>query len=81
MVGDSLGITSFVSEQGEKGKVIETAADVYAEVHKSVLTGIPRQIGVWIRKSAFIIVWETGSLRSSRLWAFQEQAGALGFGF
>lgn len=30
-----------------KGKVIETAADVYAEVHKSVLTGIPRQIGVW----------------------------------
>lgn len=34
-------------KQGVKGKAIETAADVYAEVHKSVLTGIPRQIGVW----------------------------------
>jgi ATP-dependent helicase HrpA len=33
--------------EGGKGKVIETAADVYAEVHKSILTGIPRQIGVW----------------------------------
>ena len=30
-----------------KSKPIETAADVYAEVHKSILTGIPRQIGVW----------------------------------
>ena len=34
-------------KKGGKGKVIETAADVYAEVHKAVLTGIPRQIGVW----------------------------------
>lgn len=34
-------------KKGVKEKTIETAADVYAEVHKSVLTGIPRQIGVW----------------------------------
>jgi ATP-dependent helicase HrpA len=34
-------------KKGSMGKVIETAADVYAEVHKSILTGIPRQIGVW----------------------------------
>jgi len=34
-------------KQGVKEKAIATAADVYAEVHKSVLTGIPRQIGVW----------------------------------
>ncbi|MGB0143441.1 MAG: ATP-dependent RNA helicase HrpA, partial [Akkermansiaceae bacterium] len=34
-------------KKGEKGTAIETAADVYAEVHKSILAGIPRQIGVW----------------------------------
>lgn len=34
-------------KKGVKGKEIETAGDVYAEVHKAVLTGIPRQIGVW----------------------------------
>lgn len=34
-------------KKGVKEKAIETAADVYGEVHKSVLTGIPRQIGVW----------------------------------
>lgn len=34
-------------KKGGEGKIIESAADVYAEVHKSILTGIPRQIGVW----------------------------------
>lgn len=37
---------SFI-KSGSDGKEIKTAADVYAEVHKSILTGIPRQIGVW----------------------------------
>jgi len=50
-VREWLGINSELrrsfQKEGGKGKVIETAADVYAEVHKSVLTGIPRQIGVW----------------------------------
>ncbi|MGC6426947.1 MAG: ATP-dependent RNA helicase HrpA [Akkermansiaceae bacterium] len=31
----------------EKKKEIATPADLYAEIHKSVLAGIPRQIGVW----------------------------------
>ena len=31
----------------KKVEGVETAGDVYAEVHKSVLSGIPRQIGVW----------------------------------
>ena len=34
-------------KSGVSGKEIATAADVYAEVHKSIMTGIPRQIGVW----------------------------------
>jgi ATP-dependent helicase HrpA len=50
-VREWLGINSELrrsfQKEGGKGKVIETAADVYAEVHKSILTGIPRQIGVW----------------------------------
>ena len=50
-VREWLGINSELrrsfQKEGIKGKGIETAADVYAEVHKSVLTGIPRQIGVW----------------------------------
>ena len=50
-VREWLGIHSELRRSFRKtkseGKVIETAADVYAEVHKSVLTGIPRQIGVW----------------------------------
>lgn len=50
-VREWLGINSELRrsfrKKGVKGKAIGTAADVYAEVHKSVLTGIPRQIGVW----------------------------------
>jgi len=34
-------------KSGEEGKALGTAADVYAEVHKSVLSGVPKQIGVW----------------------------------
>ncbi len=50
-VREWLGINSELRrsfrKKGVKEKAIETAADVYAEVHKSILTGIPRQIGVW----------------------------------
>ena len=33
--------------EGGKGGKVDSAADLYAEVHKSILAGIPRQIGVW----------------------------------
>lgn len=50
-VREWLGIYSELNrsfrKSGAKGKTIETAADFYAEVHKSIMTGIPRQIGVW----------------------------------
>ena len=37
---------SFRKKDGE-AKEVSTPADVYAEVHKSILSGVPRQVGVW----------------------------------
>ena len=81
-VREWLGINSELrrsfQKEGVKGKVIETAADVYAEVHKSVLTGIPRQIGVWdkekriyhsVGKRQFAVFPGSGLFKSKRaLW-------------
>jgi ATP-dependent helicase HrpA len=65
-------------KKGVKEKAIETAADVYAEVHKSVLAGIPRQIGVWDKEKkiyhsvgnrSFAVFPGSGLFKSKRaLW-------------
>ncbi len=61
-----------------KEKEINSAADVYAEVHKSVLSGVPKQIGVWdkekrhyhgVANKQFAVFPGSGLFKSKRaLW-------------
>ncbi|MDB4274432.1 ATP-dependent RNA helicase HrpA [Akkermansiaceae bacterium] len=46
-LGVNAEIRRSLRSKGQAEKELATPGDVYAEVHKSILTGVPRQIGVW----------------------------------